>query len=88
MNLMKERASISDSLYEEELLVAERELSSFLAVVAELYGQEQAALSAEDWLHESALMDRRPPRSEAGKWRAVTIAAAARLANRVHAKTE
>jgi hypothetical protein len=84
---MKERASISDSLYEEELLLAERELSSFLVAVAELYGQEQAGLSAEDWLHESALVDD-PPRSEARKWRAVTIAAAARLANRVHAKTE
>lgn len=84
---MKERASISDSLYEEELLLAECELSSFLAAVAELYGQEQAGLSAEDWLHESALMDD-PPRSEERKWRAVTIAAAARLANRVHAKTE
>jgi hypothetical protein len=84
---MKERASISDSLYEEELVPAERELSSFLAAVAELYGQEQARLSAEDWLHESALRDD-PPRSEARKWRAVTIAAAARLANRVHAKTE
>ena len=87
MNLMKERASISDSLYEEELLLAERELSSFLAAVAELYGQGQAGLSAEDWLHESALMDD-PPRSEARKWRAVTIAAATRLANRVHARTE
>jgi hypothetical protein len=84
---MKERASISDSLYEEELLLAERELSFFLVAVAELYGQEQAGLSAEDWLHESALVDD-PPRSEARKWRAVTIAAAARLANRVHAKTE
>ena len=84
---MKERASISDSLYEEELLLAERELSSFLAAVAELYGQGQAGLSAADWLHESAIMDD-PSRSEAGKWRAVTIAAAARLANRVHAKTE
>jgi len=65
---MKEPASISDSLYEEEFLLAERELSSFLAAVAELYGQGQAGLSAEDWLHESALMDD-PPRSEARKWR-------------------
>jgi hypothetical protein len=84
---MKEPASISDSLYEEEFLLAERELSSFLAAVAESYGQGQAGLSAEDWLHESALMDG-PRRSEARKWRAVTIAAAARLANRVHARTE
>ena len=84
---MKEPASISDSLYEEEFLLSERELSSFLAAVAELYGQQQAGLAAEDWLHESALMDG-PPRSEARKWRAVTLAAAARLANRVHAKTE
>jgi hypothetical protein len=84
---MKERASISDSLHEEELRLAERELSSFLAAVVELYGQEQAGLSAEDWLHESALRDA-PPRSEAREWRAVTMAAAARLANRVHAKTE
>jgi len=84
---MKEPASISDSLYEEGFLLAERELSSFLAAVAELYGQEQAGLSTEDWLHESAIMDD-PPRSEARKWRAVTIAAATRLANRVHARTE
>jgi hypothetical protein len=84
---MKERASISDSLYEEELLLAERELSSFLAAVAELYGQQQAGLAAEDWLHESALMEH-PPRSGVRKWRAVTIAAAARLAHRVNAKTE
>jgi hypothetical protein len=82
---MKEPASISDSLYEEGFLLAERELSSFLAAVAELYGQGQAGLSAEDWLHESV---DDPPRSEARKWRAVTIAAATRLANRVHARTE
>jgi hypothetical protein len=84
---MMKRRSISDSLYEEELLLAERELSSFLAAVAELYGQEQAGLSTEDWLHESALMDD-PPRSEAPRWRTVTIAAAARLADRVIAKPE
>lgn len=76
-----------DSLYEEDLLLAERELSSFLAAVAELYGHEQAGLSAEEWLHESALMDD-PPRSDARKWRAITIAAATRLASRIHAKTE
>jgi hypothetical protein len=82
---MNERASISDSIYEEQMLLAERELSSFLAAVGELYGREQARLSAEDWLHESEIMDH-PTRPEGRNWRAITIAAAARLANRVNGK--
>lgn len=82
---MNEHDSFSDSIYEERMHQAARELSSFLAAVTELYGPEQAGLSAEDWLDESELMNR-PPRSEARNWRAVTIAAAARLANRVNVK--
>jgi hypothetical protein len=82
---MNERDSFSDSIYEEQMRLAERELSSFLAAVTELYGSEQAGVSTEDWLDESELMDG-PPRSEARNWRAVTIAAAARLANRVNIK--
>lgn len=74
----------SDSIYEEQRRLAERELSSFIAAVKELYGPEQARLSAEDWLDESEIMDS-PLRSEARNWRAVTIAASARLANRVNA---
>lgn len=80
---MNERDSFSDSIYEEQTHIAERELSSFVAAVTELYGPRQAGLAAEDWLDESELMDS-PPRSEARNWRAVTIAAAARLANRVN----
>ena len=72
----------SDSIYEEQTRLAERELSSFIAAVTELYGGEQARLSANDWLDESELMDS-PPRSEVRDWRAVTIAASARLASRV-----
>lgn len=64
--------------------LADRELSSFIAAVTELYGRQQAELAAEDWLDESELMDG-PPRSEERDWRAVTIAASARLANRVNA---
>jgi hypothetical protein len=79
---MNERDSFSDSICEEQMDLAERELSSFLAAVTELYGPEQARVSAEGWLDESEFMDS-PPRSEARNWRAVTIAAAARLANRV-----
>ena len=56
--------SFSDSIYEEQTHLAERELSSFIASVKAAYGREQAKLSAEDWLEESELMDG-PPRSEA-----------------------
>ena len=82
---MNERDSFSDSVYEEQMHLADGELSSFHAAVTELYGPEQGRLSAEDWLDESELMDS-PPRSEARNWRAVTIAASARLAYRVNVK--
>ncbi|HWF02068.1 MAG TPA: hypothetical protein VHA06_00185 [Candidatus Angelobacter sp.] len=44
-------------VYEEQTQLAERELSSFIAAVTELYGAEQATLSEKDWLDESDLMD-------------------------------
>lgn len=81
---MNEQDEFSDSIYEEQTHLAERELSSFITVVTRLYGPEQARVSAEDWLEESDLMDS-PPRSEPRNWRAVTIAASARLADRVNA---
>jgi hypothetical protein len=68
---MNEHESFSNSIYEEQTYLAERELASFIAAVAKSYGPEQAKLSAEDWLEESELMDS-PPRSEARSWRAVT----------------
>ena len=61
--------------------MAERELSAFILAVTKLFGPEQARLSTEDWLDESELMDR-PPRATSRDWRAVTVAASARLANR------
>ena len=79
---MDERDSFS-VIYEQQTHLAERELSSFIAAVTELYGLKQARLAAEDWLEESDLMDR-PPRSEVRDWRSVTIAASARLASRVN----
>jgi hypothetical protein len=85
-HLVGVRDEFSDSIYEEQMHLAERELSSFVAAVTELYGPEQAQISAEGWLDESELMDS-PPRSEARNWRAVTIAAAARLGSRVKFKT-
>ncbi|MFZ1010241.1 MAG: hypothetical protein WAN65_25615 [Candidatus Sulfotelmatobacter sp.] len=65
-----------------EMDIAERELSAFIRAVTELFGPEEAGLSAEDWLDESELTDS-PPRSTSRNWRAVTIAASARLANRL-----
>lgn len=47
---------LSDSIYDEQTHLAERELSSFITAVKELYGPEQAMLSAEDWLVESDLI--------------------------------
>ena len=85
-NQMNVSDSFSDSIYEKETHLAERELASFLAAVTKLYGPNQAKLSAEDWLEESETMDS-PPRSEERDWRAVTIAASARLANRVNVRT-
>jgi hypothetical protein len=58
------------------------QLAAFIEAVTELFGLEQARLSAEDWLDESELMDS-PPRSTSRDWRAVTVAASARLASRL-----
>ena len=79
---MNEHELFSDSIYEEQTHLAERELSSFIAAVTELYGSEQARLSEKDWLDESDSVDT-PPFSTERDWRAVTIAASARLANRL-----
>ena len=80
---MNERESFSDLVYEQQTHLAERELYSFIAAVTEMYGPEQARLSADDWLDEAELRDS-PPRSEIRDWRSMTIAASARLASRVN----
>ncbi len=79
MNLEEE---FDNSVYANEMCVGERELAAFIGAVTEMFGPEQARLAAEDWLDESELMDS-PPRSTTRNWRAVTIAASARLAQRL-----
>jgi hypothetical protein len=79
---MDEHRSFSNSIYEEQTYSAERELSSFIAAVTELYGPEQARLSEKEWLEELQLMDSLPLATNQ-QWRAVTIAASARLADRL-----
>ena len=74
--------SFSDSAYENETRLAELELSAFVGAVTERFGPEQAKISAREWLDESDLMDS-PPLSTDRDWRAVTVAASARLAYRL-----
>ena len=61
------------------IVLAQRELGAFVRAVEESYGSEQATLSAADWLDQLESRTR-------GDWRAVTIAAAERLASRVAAR--
>jgi len=83
---MNTRESFSTSICKEQTLMAEREFSAFISAVKELLGPHQAQLSALDWLDELELMDSQPGTTNR-HWREVTIAASARLANRLNAGT-
>ena len=63
-------------------MMAEHELSAFFSAVTELFGSEQAALSAEDWLHELIKIDGLPASTR--EWRLITAKASTRLASRVN----
>jgi hypothetical protein len=67
------------------MTMAERELSAFFKTVTQLFGLEQAQLSAEDWLHELIEIDGLP--GSAREWRLITAKASTRLANRVSASS-
>ena len=69
------------------MTMAERELGAFIRAVTELFGSEQATrLATEDWLDELVLMETLPG-LQSRDWRLITIAASARLANRVNASS-
>jgi hypothetical protein len=74
--------SFSDWRYADHAHLAERELFAFVCAVVELFGFEQAEISAEDWLDESELIDA-APRCTDRDWRSITVAASARLARRL-----
>jgi hypothetical protein len=76
---VSERSSNHSPTCADLMAMAQRELSAFIRAVTDLFGSEQARLSAEDWLDELASMDCLPG-STSRDWRAVTIAALARLA--------
>jgi hypothetical protein len=63
--------------------MAERELLAFFNAITQLFGSEQAKLSAEDWLHELIGIDGLPASTH--DWRLVTQKASTRLAHRVTA---
>jgi hypothetical protein len=79
---MNSDGSFDNATCADQMHLAEREFAAFIGAVKELFGPEQALLSADDWLDESELMDG-APRSSSRDWRAVTVAASARLANRL-----
>lgn len=83
---MANKQSFGNSICGAETHGAERESSAFTGAVTELFGTEQARVSTEDWLEELTLLDM-PSRPKERNWRAVTIAAAARLAKRLDTAT-
>lgn len=73
-----------DSVCAEPTMRAERELSAFISAVAELFGPQQAALAATDWLQQLQVVTDLPASSR--DWRLISIEASARLAHRVNTK--
>jgi hypothetical protein len=63
------------------MTMAERELSAFFNAVTQIFGSEQAEISAEDWLRELIEIDGLPVSTR--EWRLVTAKVSTRLASRV-----
>ena len=69
-----------DGICGELLSMAQRELASLFKAVTELFGAEQAELSAEDWLQEVEATRTLPASTR--EWRQITVKVIAQLANR------
>jgi hypothetical protein len=67
------------------MTMAERELSAFFNAVTQLFGSEQAELSARNWLQELIETDGLP--TSAHEWRMITAKVSTRLASRVSASS-
>ena len=67
------------------MTMAERELAAFFQAVTQLFGAEQAELSAESWLQELIESDGLP--TSAREWRMITAKVLTRLASRVSASS-
>jgi hypothetical protein len=64
---------------------AERELAAFFNAITQLFGPEEAELSAKDWLQELIEIDGLP--ASTFEWRLITAKASTRLAGRVSASS-
>jgi plasmid stabilization system protein ParE len=73
----------ANSMRAELMIRAERELSAFFSAVAVLFGPEQAALAAKDWLQQLEVMAVLP--ASPREWRVLSIEVSTRLARRVNA---
>ena len=69
----------------QHMTMAERELAAFFGAVTELFGSEQAGLSAEEWLRELEAVDDLP--TSIRECRLLTTKASARLASRMNASS-
>jgi hypothetical protein len=67
------------------ITMAEQELSAFFNAVTDMFGSEQAEISAEDWLRELIEIDGLP--ASPREWRLMTARVSTRLANRVNASS-
>jgi hypothetical protein len=84
--VVDELTNSNDQTFAKLMTMAERKLGAFISAVTELFGTEQARLAAEDWLDELFIMEH-PLGFISRDWRSITIAASARLANRVNASS-
>jgi hypothetical protein len=67
------------------MTTAERELSAFFNAVTQLFGSEQAELSADDWLQELIAINDLPASNR--EFRLITAKVASQLARRVTASS-
>lgn len=83
--ILDKPSKIYDSACADLMTMAERELAAFFGAVTEVFGAEQARLSAEDWLHELMAIQINDLPASPRQWRRLTVKVAARLAGRVNA---
>src|SRR5215475_916604 len=69
-----------DHICAQLLSTAQRELAAFFRAVTEMFGSEQAELSAEEWLHEVEASRTLPASTR--EWRGISAKVITRLADR------